>query len=352
MAPTSSGKTMVGELAAIRAAQVGGRSVFLLPTRALVNEQYGRFSAIYGPLGLQTIRATGEHSDDVPALLQGQFDLAVLTYEKFAGLALGNAHLLRMLSVVVIDEVQTIVDRGRGAYLEFLLTLLKVRRSAGVAPQVVALSAVLGDLGGLESWLDAAVVHRTERPVPLLEGVLGPDGMHRHLAADGSEATERLIPPTGWVTRNRDLIVPLVTKLVGDGQQVIIFRSTRPATRKCAGYLAEALGLPPAKAALDSLASADPSVVLSELRRCLTGGVAFHISDLARDEKIVLENQFRAPDSQIRVLVSTTTLAQGVNLPAETVIILELDHPAKPVPRRRTPSPSTRTSPGAPAGWA
>ena len=52
-----------------------------------------------------------------------------------------------------------------------------------------------------------------------------------------------------------------------------------------------------------------------------------HISDLARDEKIVLEEQFRAPDSQIRVLVSTTTLAQGVNLPAETVVIVELDHP-------------------------
>jgi ATP-dependent DNA helicase len=40
MAPTSSGKTMVGELAALRATQNGGRSVFLLPTKALVNEQY------------------------------------------------------------------------------------------------------------------------------------------------------------------------------------------------------------------------------------------------------------------------------------------------------------------------
>jgi hypothetical protein len=98
-APTSSGKTMVGEPAAIPAAQVGGRSVFLLPTKAVVNEQYDKFSASYGPPGLQTIRATGEHSDDVPGVLQGQFDLAVLTYEKFAGLALGNAHLLRMLSV-------------------------------------------------------------------------------------------------------------------------------------------------------------------------------------------------------------------------------------------------------------
>ncbi|MFE9187767.1 DEAD/DEAH box helicase [Micromonospora haikouensis] len=326
-APTSSGKTMVGELAAIRAAQVGGRSVFLLPTKALVNEQYDKFSVAYGPLGLQTIRATGEHSDDVPGLLQGQFDLAVLTYEKFAGLALGNAHLLRMLSVVVIDEVQTLVDRGRGGYLEFLLTLLKVRRSAGVAPQVVALSAVLGDLGGLDSWLDAAVIRHTERPVPLLEGVLGPDGVHRHLDADGAEVTEQFIPAKGWISRKSDLIIPLVKKLVDDGQQVIVFRSTRGAARGCARYLSQALGLPAAKLPLDNLASADPSTVLAELRQCLAGGVAFHISDLARDEKIILEEHFRAAESQIRVLVSTTTLAQGVNLPAETVITAELDHP-------------------------
>lgn len=329
-APTSSGKTMIGELAAVRAAQLGGRSVFLLPTRALVNEQYARFSRTYGPLGLQTIRATGETADDVPALLQGQFDLAVLTYEKFAGLALGNPHLLKLLSVVVIDEVQTIVDRGRGAYLEFLLTLLKARRPEGVAPQVVALSAVLGDLGGLDSWLDANVIARTERPVPLLEGVLGPDGIYRYVDAEGEEASEQLIAPTGWTQRNQDLIIPLVRKLVGQGQQVIIFRSTRGSTRGCARYLTQSLGLPEARAALESLVGTDPSAVLADLRRCLAGGVAFHISDLARDEKIAIENQFRAPDSGIRVLVSTTTLAQGVNLPAETVIIVELDHPTGP----------------------
>ncbi|GAA1807934.1 DEAD/DEAH box helicase [Actinomadura chokoriensis] len=329
-APTSSGKTMIGELAAIRTAQVGGRSVFLLPTRALVNEQYTRFSRTYGPIGLQTIRATGETADDVPALLQGQFDLAVLTYEKFAGLALGNPHLLKLLSVIVIDEVQTIVDPGRGAYLEFLLTVLKARRPEGVAPQVVALSAVLGDLGGLESWLDANVIARTERPVPLLEGVLGPDGIYRYVDAEGTEASEQLIPPIGWTQRNRELIIPLVRKLVGGGQQVIVFRSTRGAARNCARYLAQSLSLPEAKAALEGLAGSDPSLVLTDLRQCLTGGVAFHISDLARDEKIAIEDQFRARDSGIRVLVSTTTLAQGVNLPAETVIIVELDHPTGP----------------------
>lgn len=149
MAPTSSGKTMIGEMAALRATQVGGRSVFLLPTKALVNEQYDRFKTTYEPSGVRVIRATGDHRDDVPGLLRGQFDLALFTYEKFTGLALTYPHLLRMISVIVVDEVQNIVDPSRGANLELLLTLIRSRADEGVQPQIIALSAVLGALNGL-----------------------------------------------------------------------------------------------------------------------------------------------------------------------------------------------------------
>ncbi len=134
-----------------------------------------------------------------------------------------------------------------------------------------------------------------------------PDGTYRYIDPDGQEAAGQLIAPTGWIERNRDLIIPLVSKLVDQGQQVVIFRSTRGATRQCARYLAKSLALPAAGAALQSLSTADPSLVLDDLRQCLSGGVAFHISDLARDEKIAIEDEFRASDSGIRVLVSTTT---------------------------------------------
>jgi hypothetical protein len=92
-APTSSGKTMLGELAALNASQRGGRSVFLLPTRALVNEQYERFARTYSDLGYRVVRVTGEISDQLPEFMLGQFDIALLTYEKFAGLALGTSHV-------------------------------------------------------------------------------------------------------------------------------------------------------------------------------------------------------------------------------------------------------------------
>ena len=253
MAPTSSGKTMIGELAAIRATQVGGRSVFLLPTKALVNEQYEHFRSTYGQAGVRVIRATGDHNDDVPALLHGQFDMALFTYEKFSGLVLANPYLLRLVSVVVVDEVQTVVDNSRGRELELLLTLIRSKQDDGIEPQIIALSAVLGELNGLDSWLDAYLLKTTERPVPLEEGMLSLQGQYRYVDADGQEHTVQLINPIYGEPRAKTLLIPLVKQLVDAGQQVIVIRGLRGEARGAAAYLAASLGLPPATMTLDAL---------------------------------------------------------------------------------------------------
>jgi replicative superfamily II helicase len=325
VAPTSSGKTMVGELAALRATQTGGRSVFLLPTKALVNEQHDRFTSLYGPCGVRTIRATGDYNDDVAVLLRGQFDLGIFTYEKFSGLILAHPYLLRLISVVVVDEVQTIVDESRGRELELLLTLIKTRQDEGIEPQIVALSAVLGELNGLDSWLGANLLTTLERPVPLEEGVLDSRGLYTFHGADGTETTEQLLPAGYYEPRAKGLLIPLVAKLVGEGQQVIIIRGERGNVRGAARYLAGALGLPAAQDALNDLPAGDLTASANELRTCLAGGVAFHTSDLGRDERLVVEDHFRRPESKVRVVVATTTLAQGINMPAETVIMPELN---------------------------
>src|SRR6185436_14685589 len=56
IAPTSAGKTFVGELAAVRAIAEGRKAVFLLPYKALVNEKYDDFELMYGQrLGMRII---------------------------------------------------------------------------------------------------------------------------------------------------------------------------------------------------------------------------------------------------------------------------------------------------------
>lgn len=327
-APTSSGKTLIGELAAVKDAMYRRRSLFLLPLKALVNDKHKQFTKNYGPFGLKVIRATGEFADDIPALMRGQYDICLMTYEKFAATVVGQPHILEQVGTVVVDEVQMIADESRGANLEFVLTLLRMRRRQGIEPQLIALSAVIGDTNGLERWLDARLLRRNERPVPLDEGILRADGSFRHIDPLGNEAiTESVAPPEYRKGSSQDWVIPLVRKLVGEGKQVIVFREVKGETRGCALYLANALGLPSANDTIAALPDGDPSKASTALRQALAGGVAFHNANLERDERLAIEEYFRQPDSEIRVIVATTTLAMGVNTPAEAVVVVGLEHP-------------------------
>lgn len=334
-APTSSGKTMLGELAAVRNALDRRRTLFLMPLKALVSDKLRHFERLYRPFGIRTIEATGE-TDDISPLLRGRYDIALLTYEKFTAIALTSPHVLDQVGTIVIDEVQMIADQNRGANLEFILTVLRMRRNDGIEPQLVALSAVIGDTSGLERWLGARLLRRTERPVPLDEGILCSDGRFRCLDGDDGQerSSARFIQPIYGQGKHRDWVIPLVGKLVGEGKQVIVFRETTGETRYGAQYLADALRLPSAVEALADLPGGDPSQASGELRQVLTRGVAFHNSHLDREERRVIEEHFRRKDTRLRVIVATTTLAMGVNTPASAVVVVGLGHPGPngPVP--------------------
>jgi replicative superfamily II helicase len=330
-APTSSGKTMVGELAALKGAIERNRTLFLLPLRALVNDKYHHFRRTYGAFGLRTIRATGEIVDEIPDLMRGRFDVCLMTYEKFASVVLGAPHILEEAGTIVVDEVQMIADQSRGVNLEFILTLLQVKRREGIEPQLIALSAVIGDTYGFERWLGARLLRKTERPVPLDEGMLCAGGDFRHVEPSGEERREsHCIHPRLGKGSSQDYIIPLVQRLVAEGKQVIVFRASKGETRGCAAYLSRELGLPPAHGIIAALPTGDPSQASVALRAALEGGVAFHNADLEQTERTAVEEAFRAPNSEIRAVVATTTLAMGVNTPAEAVVIAGLEHPGEP----------------------
>lgn len=63
---------------------------------------------------------------------------------------------------------------------------------------------------------------------------------------------------------------------------------------------------PPAQVTLDALPQTDPSLASRALREALQHGVAFHTADLDRDERLAIEEQFRAPGSAVRVIAATS----------------------------------------------
>ncbi len=142
VAPTSAGKTFIGELAAMRVAQRCEKVIFLLPYRALVNEKYDEFLELYGEqLGLRVARCSGDWLDQVPRILRGKYDIAFFTYETFLGLALSAPHMLSQIGLIILDEAQFLSDPTRGITVELLLTHLLAARERGIEPQLVCLSA-------------------------------------------------------------------------------------------------------------------------------------------------------------------------------------------------------------------
>jgi len=331
-APTSAGKTLIAELAMLAAFHQGLKSIFLVPTRALAGEHARILAETYRDLGLRVIRSAGDSRDDDDLLMGGHFDVAVLTYEKFASLVYRDVRLVDGVRLVVLDEIQLIRDPDRGRTAELLLALLQRRRQRGLSIQVVGLCGDFADLGGLPEWLGAELVGGQARPVPLRECVFGPDGRMTVTRRDGqgvqdlpSEVRVDFGSETRpWIIRER-ITEALVLKLVAEGKQVVVFRTSRPKALGTAIQLAKAQNREPDVALLRDFERMNERYEHSRLTRalqaCLEQGVGFHSSQLEEHERAFLERAFR--QGQLRVLVATTTLAVGVNLPANAVVLTD-----------------------------
>src|SRR3989344_840911 len=65
-APTASGKTLIAEMAFLRHFLSGGKSVYLVPLKALGSEKYDEFKSRYGKIGMRVAISVGDmDSEDV-----------------------------------------------------------------------------------------------------------------------------------------------------------------------------------------------------------------------------------------------------------------------------------------------
>lgn len=316
VAPTSAGKTFVGEVLAVRAATALRRSLYVVPYKALAEEKYAQFSALYGPLGIGVAVSSGDRDEFDEDIKRGRYAITVVVYEKLTQLIVQSPGLLSECALVVLDEVQLVRDENRGPGIEMLLTRLL---TATEPLQIVALSATVGALNRFDTWLRAEVIQTTDRPVPLDESAIDAEGTV--YTYDGATRTTRR---NGRVTvrAGSDAVRALAASLVARDAQVLIFHAHVGDTEETARAIAASLprrDMPgTVAAALGQLEDTEARVTLEQ---CLMKGVAFHNAGLSFEERQLVEASFRSGTA--RVLVSTTTLAMGVNLPADAVIVAD-----------------------------
>ncbi len=311
-APTTSGKTFVGEMAAAHAALRRRKAVYLVPLKALAAEKWADFQRKYAPYGLRVLVSSRDHREFDAAFERGEFDLAVVVYEKLAQLLVRRPERIRQLELVIADELEILSDPERGPLVEIVLTRLL---DAGV--RLVGMSAVLGDADALAEWMQAELLQFDRRPVDLRYGVLHNGEFRYRSYNDLAEASETMVDcpaESPWEVIRENAAV-----LADRGEPCLIFVKDRYESRFGAQRLADRIDLPAADRALERLRTLEPTHARDLLTDLMTHGVAFHNADLAPEERDVVEQAFR--DGEVRILVSTSTLAAGLNLPAQNVFV-------------------------------
>lgn len=313
-APTSSGKSFCAELAAVKALVERKKVLLLFPLKSLAEEKYRVLSSLLAPLGISCLIATGDHSDSDSAFFRGDYQVAITIYEKFDLLLTARLESLATIGLVVVDELQMLATPVRGAVLERLLTRMK---AFGRGPSLIGLSAVLagGGLVRLGEWLDAVVVEETVRPVDLLVGVAAEKSVRLRSFNTGEISTA----PSAFTDSAEGMLDGLIDLLKNADGATLVFLKSRQNTVDLAFRLAAAVNFAPAKEALEQLRTEEASFLVRSLSQALTRGVAFHNSDLSPRQREIVEQAFAR--GEIRALCATTTLAMGVNLPADTVIL-------------------------------
>ncbi|SPU44394.1 ski2-like helicase [Brevundimonas diminuta] len=135
----------------------------------------------------------------------------------------------------------------------------------------------------------------------------------------------------GWgVTANRnEVAAKLAVGFAETGQRVIVFCESVTATGSVAKIVNAALGARPTEATQQQAAWAAKARedIGSEAAGYFAGAApaAVHHGELTPEERLLAESAFRDPKSAVTVLAATSTIAQGLNLPCDVVILAGTD---------------------------
>ncbi len=315
-APTSSGKSFCAEMAMTQALARRQKTIMLFPLKSLAEQKYRSLKETYEPLGIKCLIATGDHPENDKDFALGNYQVAVAIYEKFDLLLTANLDILGTIGLVVVDEIQSIAEPGRGVILERMLT--KILASV-YEPSFVGLSAVIGDAscaaGRLADWLGATLVEETIRPVDLHRGIATQGSYRYRTYNEGLDGDE----PFETMTAGEEPFECFVNQIKNETGSTLVFLKSRRETVDYAFRLASSVNWPSAKEAVEKLQEEETSFLIRTLCQALSRGVAFHNSDLSPRQRNVIEKAF--VNNEIKVIFSTSTLAMGVDLPADTVFL-------------------------------
>lgn len=326
-APTSSGKTNVALLCMLN--QIGQyrnedgsfdlnafKIVYVAPMKALVQECVQSFGKRLAPYGINVRELSGDQNLSRQQIQDTQ--VIVTTPEKWDIITrkAGDRTYTQLVRLVIIDEIHLLHD-DRGPVLEALVArIIRQVESTQESVRLVGLSATLPNFEDVATFLRVNpekglyYFDNSFRPVPLQQQYIG--------------VTERKALKRFQLMN--EICYEKVLQHAGKNQ-ILIFTHSRAETAKTAKALRDmALEndtldafVPDGSASKEILREEAQAVKNADLKDILPHGFAIHHAGMGRTDRTLVEDLFA--DKHVQVLVSTATLAWGVNLPCHTVIL-------------------------------
>lgn len=376
-AKTGSGKTLVGEYQIAYSLKQGKRVFYTTPIKSLSNQKYHDLKHLFPHATVGIL--TGDIKSNPEA------DIVVMTTEILRNLlfkqatptaAIGTAGHISLSNVgaVVFDEVHYINDADRGHVWEETLILLPPEI------QLILLSATIDSPDKFAGWLGEAkqrsitLLKTTHRIVPLIHGIFDPtqkdlplrplkigdeapydaavysqwlrERTSKAKAADDWSAKVGASKVTGdSVAGSKDKVkIQSFTHTLNQCVQELQTRDLMPALffvmsrKECERYATQVTG-----SLISSSNTASIRHIMNfhlhpyeetlrhlpqyhQLTTLLERGIGFHHSGVLPILKEIVELLFGR--GLIKVLFCTETFAVGLNMPARTVVFLDMKKPA------------------------
>ncbi|MCJ1879346.1 DEAD/DEAH box helicase [Pseudomonas nitroreducens] len=327
-APTSAGKSFVLNMDLMR--RLSSRTdkciVYVVPTRALITEVAARIrSAIREQNITEAIVRTA------PFPLESRYSsysiVYVLTQERLLSL-LKPENSKQPITSIFVDEAHEIYKGKRGVVLQNAIDLvLQKYPSVSIlfaSPLIKNPGYFLGLFNRLENgYFFTEKVSPVSQNIILVSSVhMKPKSVNLKLLTNNFEIDIgdydlglKFRPP---IMRRRAAFARIVTR---SDESTIVFANGPGDAEELASELKDAIfDFTPSEDIKDFI-----SFIKTEIHEehplisCLEKGVAFHYGDLPSIVRSGIESFFKAGD--VRYLCSTSTLLQGVNLPAKHIII-------------------------------
>lgn len=315
--PTGSGKTVVAELAMWHAFRdfPGSKIVYIAPMKALVRERVDDWRKRVTPVtGDRVVELTGDSLPDPQDIRDAT--IVITTPEKFDGISRNwqTRKFVQDVSLIIMDEIHLLAS-DRGPILEMIVSRMNYVASQTKQPvRLLGMSTAVSNAYDMASWLGIKKnglfnFPSSVRPVPLKMYI---DGFQDNLA----------FCPL-MKTMNKPAFMAI--KQHSPDKPALIFVASRRQTRLTALDLIHLCGMednPRRFLKIDDESELQyylSQVTDDTLKLALQFGIGLHHAGLVEKDRMISHRLFQK--NKIQILIATSTLAWGVNLPAHLVVI-------------------------------